>query len=107
MKALNAKFTPSQVNTTDIRGNTALYYATKNKNADFIDYLLPMKADVNIKCFKGKLFHNIGATPLHNIFKSSDYSLICKCLTGPVAPNLNTLDDDNKTPLAYCCRKVL
>lgn len=51
-----------------------------------------MKADVNVKCFKGKITEYIGSTPLHNIFKSSDYSLICKCLTGPVAPNLNILD---------------
>lgn len=53
LKALNAKFTPSQVNSYDAKGNTALFYATKNKNVDFIDYLLGMKADVNMKCSKG------------------------------------------------------
>lgn len=55
LKALNAKFTPSQVNSLDAKGNTALFYAVKNKNMDFIDYLLSMKADVNVKCTKGNL----------------------------------------------------
>lgn len=55
LKALNIKFTPSQVNTTDSKGNTALFYATKHKNMDFIDYLLAMKADVNIRCSKVQL----------------------------------------------------
>jgi hypothetical protein len=31
-KALNNKFTPEQINTKDHRGNTALYYASKNQN---------------------------------------------------------------------------
>ena len=53
LKALNAKFTPSQINSYDNKGNTALYYATKHKNSDFIDYLLAQKADVNIRCSKG------------------------------------------------------
>jgi|JI7StandDraft_1071085.scaffolds.fasta_scaffold1368149_1 ankyrin repeat protein len=86
LKALNIKFTPSQVNTTDSKGNTALFYATKHKNMDFIDYLLAMKADVNIRCSKG-------TTPLHNAFKSSNYAIICKCLLGISPPNLNALDD--------------
>lgn len=53
LKALNAKFTPAQINSLDSKGNTALFYATKNKNSDFIDYLLAQKADVNIRCTKG------------------------------------------------------
>ena len=28
-------------------------------------------------------------------------------MSGAFAPNLNALDNENKTPLAYCCRKVL
>jgi hypothetical protein len=31
-KALNAKYTPEQVNTKDHKGNTALYYAAKHQN---------------------------------------------------------------------------
>ena len=58
LKALNAKFTPSQINSMDSKGNTALFYATKHKNVDFIDYLMAHKADVNIKCAKGKLYDN-------------------------------------------------
>ena len=53
LKALNAKFTPTQINSLDSKGNCALFYAIKNKNIDFIDYLLSLKADVNIKCSKG------------------------------------------------------
>lgn len=53
LKALNAKFTPSQINSLDPKGNTALFYATKHKNSDFIDYLLAQKADVNVRCSKG------------------------------------------------------
>lgn len=100
LRALNAKFTASQVNTLDAKGNTALFYATKHRNAEFIDYLLGMKADVNVRCSKG-------TTPLHNAFRSSNYSIICKCLTSSNAPNLNALDDMGNTPLAYCYRNVL
>lgn len=107
IKALNAKFTPSQINSLDSKGNTALFYATKHKNEDFIDYLLSLKADVNVKCSKGIFYAYLGATPLHNAFKSSNYALICNCLSGAYPPNLNAIDDDGKTPLAYCCRKVL
>jgi ankyrin repeat protein len=57
LKSLNVKFTPSQINAIDNNGNTALFYATKHKNEDFIDYLLGMKADVNIKCGKGTYPH--------------------------------------------------
>jgi ankyrin repeat protein len=56
---------------------------------------------------KVKNVNNLGATPLHNAFRSSNYSIICKCLLGAVPPNLNVVDDDGKTPLAYCCRKIL
>jgi ankyrin repeat protein len=86
LKALNIKFTPTQINSVDSKGNTALYYATKHRNIDFIDYLLAFKADVNIRCVKG-------TTPLHNAFKSSNYSIICKCLMSTNNPNLNALDD--------------
>ena len=50
LRALNVKFSPLQINTTDRKGNTALFYATKHQNKDFIDYLLGQKADVNHKC---------------------------------------------------------
>jgi ankyrin repeat protein len=84
-----------------------LFYATKHQNEDFIDYLLGMKADVNIRCMKGRYYCYLGFTPLHNAFKSSNYAIICKCLTGVYPPNLNALNDEGKTPLAYCCQRVL
>ena len=31
-RALNAKYTPEQVNTRDQKGNTALFYAAKHQN---------------------------------------------------------------------------
>lgn len=55
---------------------------------------------MNIKCSKG-------TTPLHNAFRSSNYSIICKCLASSPAPNLNALDEEGNTPLAYCFRNVL
>ena len=106
-KALGAKFTPSQINKKDKKGNTALYYAVKHKNLDFAEYILGFKADVNIKCVKGTYFFILGMTPLHKAFQTSNYSLICKCLTGYHQPDLNVLDDEGKTPLAYCGRKIL
>jgi hypothetical protein len=50
---------------------------------------------------------NVGFTPLHNAFKSSNYSIICKCLSGTFPPNLNAVTDDCKTPLAFCQQRVL
>lgn len=55
LKALNPKLSPLAINSTDKKGNTALYYAVKHRNSDFIEYLLNKKADMNVKCSKGKL----------------------------------------------------
>lgn len=53
-KALGAKFTCNQINRRDKKKNTALFYAIKNKNIEFIDYIISFKGDVNVKCSKGK-----------------------------------------------------
>jgi ankyrin repeat protein len=57
LKALNVKFSPTQINSMDGKGNTALFYATKHRNEDFIDHLLAMKADINTKCSKGTIHY--------------------------------------------------
>ena len=49
-KALNAKMTPEQVNTKDSRGNTALFYAAKHHNIEFVNYLLDLGADPSTSC---------------------------------------------------------
>lgn len=50
VKALSAKFSADQVNTKDQRGNTALYYAAKNQNMEFMNYLLNLGADPSVVC---------------------------------------------------------
>ena len=49
-RGLNAKFTSDQINSKDRRGNTALYYAAKNQNLEFITHLLNLGADTSIQC---------------------------------------------------------
>lgn len=63
LKALNVKFSPAQINTQDKKGNTALFYAAKNKNKDFVDYLIGNKADPNIKGEKGNLDYYFRPNP--------------------------------------------
>lgn len=47
-------------------------------------------------------------TPLHYGFKSNNLNLILKMLTSSVyPPNLNSVNSEYKTPLAYCSREVL
>lgn len=46
-------------------------------------------------------------TPLHKVFQTNDFHIICKCLIGSVKPNLNMVDERGNTPLAYCSRKML
>ena len=46
-------------------------------------------------------------TPLHKAFQSNNYALILKCLMGAYQPDLNVIDDEGKTPLGYCTRKIL
>lgn len=52
LRALNAKFSAEQVNTRDHRGNTALYYASKNQNLEFVSHLLNFGADPSLVCEK-------------------------------------------------------
>lgn len=52
LRALNVKFSPAHINSKDRKGNTALFYATKHRNKDFVDYLIAQKADVNARCEK-------------------------------------------------------
>ena len=46
-------------------------------------------------------------TPLHFIFKTNNLNLIIKCLTAPKTPNLNAINRESKTPLAYCAYETL
>jgi len=64
--------------------------------------LLNLGADPSIVCEKGIFSINLDWTALHYIFKTNNINLITKCLTAPKTPNLNALNSDNKTPLAYC-----
>ena len=44
---------------------------------------------------------------MHLAFKTNNLSLILKLLTLVPAPNLNCLNSEFKTPLAYCSREIL
>ena len=44
------------INSKDRRGNTALFYASKNQNLEFITLLLNLGADTSIQCEKCSLF---------------------------------------------------
>ncbi len=55
-RGLNAKFTADQINAKDRRGNTALYYASKNQNLEFITHLLNLGGDTSIQCEKCSFF---------------------------------------------------
>jgi ankyrin repeat protein len=54
---------PQDVNITDTKGNTPLYYACYNGNLRMCHFLAEKGADVNNICFKGE-------TPFHMAFKS-------------------------------------
>ncbi len=99
-RGLQASLTPEQANTRDRKGNTALFYTSRHKNIEFCKHLLGLGANPSLVC-EG------GATPLHYIFKTNNIQLILRCLTSAKTPNLNALDADNKTPLAYCSGEVL
>lgn len=101
LKALNPQFTSVQVNARDKKGNTALFYATKFGNEDFVEFLMKFGANPNIKCERD-------FTPLHYGFKSNNVNLILKLLTSTGhPPNLNALNSEYKTALAYSSREVL
>jgi ankyrin repeat protein len=89
---LNAKYTVDQVNTKDHRGNTALYYAAKNQNLEFMNNLLNFGADSSVICEKGKTLSYVDNTPLHHIFKTNNINLIIRCLCSHKTPNLNALN---------------
>ena len=46
-------------------------------------------------------------TPLHFIFKSNNCYLISKCMCSSANVNLNSLNNEGKTPLAYCSYTIL
>ena len=50
---------------------------------------------------------HIDFTPLHFIFRTNNVGLIIRCLTSPITPNLNAVNNESKTPLAYCSYDVL
>lgn len=59
----------TDANARDDKGNHALFYSTKNQDYEFVDFLLNLGADVNIKNFNGN-------TVVHIAFKINDEKLI-------------------------------
>ena len=52
-KGLQAELTPEQVNTRDRKGNTALFYASRHRNVEFIKHLLGIGGDPSMRCEGG------------------------------------------------------
>lgn len=44
---------------------------------------------------------------MHYIFKTNNFNLIVRCLSAPKTPDLNAVNNENKTPLAYCSHELL
>jgi hypothetical protein len=44
---------------------------------------------------------------MHFIFKTNNINLIIRCLCAAKTPNLNAVNNEGKTPLAYCTHDVL
>ena len=72
-----------------------------------MNYLLDAGADPSLVCDKRKDLADLEMTPLHYIFKTNNVGLIIRCLTSPKTPNLNAVNSEGKTPLAYCSHEVL
>jgi hypothetical protein len=52
-------------------------------------------------------FYYLENTPLHHIFKTNNVNLIIRCLCAQKTANLNVVNFENKTPLAYCTYDTL
>ena len=68
---------------------------------------LQLRETLTLSVLKVFSLLSTGMTPLHKVFQTNNYSLICKCLIGSHQPDLNVLDDEGNTPLAYGSRKML
>ena len=51
-KSLNEKYLVGQVDVKDPRGNTPLFYASRQANTEFVNHLLNLGADPSIACEK-------------------------------------------------------
>ncbi|KAM3143653.1 hypothetical protein pb186bvf_004149 [Paramecium bursaria] len=82
----------------DQYGNTPLYYAAKNGDEVFCRFLLNLGADVNQPCSNGN-------TPLHMAFMAQHQQIIIDFINNK--GDLNVLNDQNFTPLAFAHSKLL
>ncbi|EGR33542.1 IQ calmodulin-binding motif family protein, putative, partial [Ichthyophthirius multifiliis] len=80
------------INVQDENQNTALYYAVKHQNIEFVNFLLSKGADINKQCFKGN-------TALHMAFKVQNEQIIMDLMQN--GGDLNILNQYNQSPLAF------
>ncbi|CAD8206864.1 unnamed protein product [Paramecium pentaurelia] len=82
----------------DQNGNTPLYYSAKYGDEQMTKFLLKIGADVNQVCSNGN-------TPVHMAFLSGNQQIIIEFINRN--GNLNILNNDNYTPLAFGTQELL
>lgn len=97
-KSSGFMYYPEDVDAKDPDGNCPLFYATQNKDREFIEFLLDLKADVNIQCEEGN-------APIHLVFLMNDEQMILKFLER--GGDLNLLNDKRQTPVAFASQDML
>ena len=85
-------FSSEEINVPDKAGIIPLYYAIRNQNQEFCQYLLKNGSDVNKVCERGE-------TSLHMAFKTNNHTIIMACLMKN--PDLNVVCNKGFTPLAH------
>ncbi|KRX10608.1 Ankyrin repeat-containing domain [Pseudocohnilembus persalinus] len=97
-KSSSNNLKPIDINTKDEKGNVPLYYVTKNPQKEFINLLLHLKGNMNIRCTEGM-------APVHFVFKSNDLDLILTAINN--GASLNILNNKGQTPLAFANQQTL
>ncbi len=94
------KFHPKDLNIYNEYGHSTLYYGCFFNNSKLCYELLKRGANVNMICNK-----NDGNYPLHLALKGGNIELIM--LLVEYGGNLNALNKENHTPIAFGSQKIL
>jgi hypothetical protein len=89
---------PRDVNVVDGRGNTPLYYASKNGNSDFCHFLIEKGALINYRCENQN-------TAFHMAFLSGDIGTCIYLYERGADPNSTNLE--SQTPIAFAPPSLL
>ncbi|CAD8117922.1 unnamed protein product [Paramecium sonneborni] len=97
-EAAGFHYTKADTELYDQNGNTPLYYSAKYGDEQMTKFLLKIGADVNQICSNGN-------TPVHMAFYSGNQQIIIEFINRN--GNLNILNMDNFTPLAFGTQELL